>query len=137
MNKLLILLLFNIYAEAYHDFDFEQMKEDGERLEAAEFRMDFNIENPKHKYFAIIHALDIASTMYALENRNTLYEGNPLLPKRPELKELVLQKAIIIYTLKYAGIFSDHPVAERYIDISNVLVTGVVINNLHKINKYD
>ena len=137
MKKLLIALLLSIHAEAYHNFDFEQIKEDGQRIEATEFSIDFNIENPKHKYFAVIHALDVASTMYALENRNTLYEGNPLLPKRPELEQLVLQKAIVIYTLKYAGIFSDHPAAERYVNISNVLVTGVVINNLHKINKYD
>ena len=49
-----------VHSEAYHDFDFEQMKEDGRRVEAVEFRMDFNIENPKHKYFAVIHALDLS-----------------------------------------------------------------------------
>ena len=51
MKKLLtLLLLLSIHAEAYHDFDFEQIKEDAERLEATEFRIDFDIENPKHKY---------------------------------------------------------------------------------------
>ena len=94
MKKLLIVLLLSIHVEAYHDFDFEQMKEDGERLEAAEFRINFNIENPKHKYFLAMNALDIASTMYAIENRNTLYEGNPLLPERPELEEIIIQKVL-------------------------------------------
>ena len=136
MNKLLLLLL-SIHAEAYHDFDFEQMKEDGERLEAVEFRIDFDIENPKHKYFVVINVLDIASTMYALENRNILIEANPLLPERPELEELIIQKTLSIYLLKYLGIFSEHPADQWYIDGANVLLTGTVINNLYQINKYD
>ena len=137
MKKLLIALLLSVHAEAYHDFDFEQMKEDGERLEAVEFRMDFNLENPKHKYFAAIHALDIASTMYALENRDILYEANPLLPERPELEELIIQKTLSIYLLKYVGIFSEHPADQWYINSANVILTAVVINNLYQINKYD
>ena len=137
MKKLLIALLLSIHAEAYHDFDFEQMKEDGERLEAVEFRIDFDIENPKHKYFVVINVLDIASTMYALENRNILIEANPLLPERPELEELIIQKTLSIYLLKYLGIFSEHPADQWYIDGANVLLTGTVINNLYQINKYD
>lgn len=137
MKKILIALLLSIHAEAYHDFDFEQMKEDGERLEAVEFRIDFDIENPKHKYFVVINVLDIASTMYALENRNILIEANPLLPERPELEELIIQKTLSIYLLKYLGVFSEHPADQWYINSANVLLTGVVLNNLHQINKYD
>lgn len=136
MNKLLLLLL-SIHAEAYYEFDFEQIKEDRERIEATEFKIDFNIENPKHKYFVAINILDIVSTMYALENRNTLVEGNPLLPKRPELEELILQKTLSIYFLKYLGIFSEHPADQWYVNSANVLLTGTVINNLYQINKYD
>ena len=137
MKKILIALLLSIHAEAYHDFDFEQMKEDGERLEAVEFRIDFDIENPKHKYFVVINVLDIASTMYAIENRNILIEANPLLPERPELEELIIQKTLSIYLLKYLGIFSEHPADQWYINSANVLLTGVVLNNLHQINKCD
>ena len=137
MKKILIALLLSIHAEAYHDFDFEQMKEDGERLEAVEFRIDFDIENPKHKYFVVINVLDIASTMYAIENRNILIETNPLLPERPELEELIIQKTLSIYLLKYLGVFSEHPADQWYINSANVLLTGVVLNNLHQINKYD
>ena len=126
-----------MHAEAYHDFDFEQMKEDGERLEAVEFRIDFDIENPKHKYFVVINVLDIASTMYAIENRSILIEANPLLPERPELEELIIQKTLSIYLLKYLGVFSEHPADQWYINSANVLLTGVVLNNLHQINKYD
>ena len=137
MKKLLIALLLSVHAEAYHDFDFEQMKEDGERLEAVEFRIDFDIENPKHKYFVVINVLDIASTMYAIENRSILIEANPLLPERPELEELIIQKTLSIYLLKYLGVFSEHPADQWYINSANVLLTGVVLNNLHQINKYD
>ena len=137
MKKILIALLLSIHAEAYHDFDFEQIKEDAERLEATEFRIDFDIENPKHKYFVVINVLDIASTMYAIENRNILIETNPLLPERPELEELIIQKTLSIYLLKYLGVFSEHPADQWYINSANVLLTGVVLNNLHQINKYD
>ena len=138
MKKLLtLLLLISTYTEAYYEFDFEQMEEDRKRLEATEFRMDFNIENPKHKYFVAMNVLDIASTMYALENRDILVETNPLLPERPELEELIIQKTLSIYLLKYLGIFSEHPADQWYINSANVLLTGVVLNNLHQINKYD
>jgi len=119
------------------NFDFEQMEEDGKRLEAAEFRMDFNIENPKHKYFIAINILDVASTLYAIENRNTLKESNYLLPAKPELEELLLQKAIVTYTLNYLGLFSNHPEDRIYINVMNIALTGAVIHNLHQINKHD
>jgi len=137
MKKLLIALLLSIHAEAYYEFDFEQIEEDRKRIEAVEFRMDFNIENPKHKYFVAMNVLDIASTMYALENRDILVETNPLLPERPELEELIIQKTLSIYLLKYLGVFSEHPADQWYINSANVLLTGVVLNNLHQINKYD
>ena len=137
MKKLLIALLLSIHAEAYYEFDFEQIEEDRKRIEAVEFRIDFNIENPKHKYFVAMNVLDIASTMYALENRDILVETNPLLPERPELEELIIQKTLSIYLLKYLGVFSEHPADQWYINSANVLLTGVVLNNLHQINKYD
>ena len=106
MKKLLItLLLLSVYSEAYHDFDFEQIKEDNERIEATEFRMDFNIENPKHKYFVVMNVLDIASTLYAIENRDILVEANPLLPEKPELEE--------IYVLEYFLRLSSTPRSPR------------------------
>ena len=137
MKKLLIALLLSIHAEAYHDFDFEQIEEDRKRLEAVDFRMDFNIENPKHKYFAVMKILDAASTVYAIKNRNSLVESNFLLPERPEFEEILVQKTIAIYLLKHLGLFSEHPADQWYINSANILLTGVVINNLYQIEKYD
>ena len=75
--------------------------------------------------------------MYAIENRNNLIEANFLLPEKPELEELILQKTLSIYLLRHVGIFSEHPADQWYINSANVLLTGVVINNLYQINKYD
>ena len=120
------------------DFDFRQMEEDGTNIiKATKFNMDFNIKNPKHKYFIAINILDAASTLYAIENRSTLRESNYLLPARPELEELLLQKAIVTYTLNYLGLFSNHPEDQIYINAMNIALTGAVIHNLHQINKYD
>ena len=137
MKKILIALLLSIHAEAYHDFDFEQIEEDRKRLEAVDFRMDFNIENPKHKYFVVINILDAASTVYAIKNRNSLVESNFLLPEKPEFEEILVQKTIAIYLLKHLGLFSEHPADQWYINSANILLTGVVINNLYQIEKYD
>ena len=72
-----------------------------------------------------------------LENRNILIEANPLLPERPELEELILQKTLSIYLLRHVRFFIEHPADQWYINSANVLLTGVVLNNLHQINKYD
>ena len=132
MKKLLLLVLCT-QLQAY-DFDFKQMKEDGERIKATQFRIDFNLENPKHKYFLIINALDTASTVYAIENRNTLREANFLLPSKPKPEELLLHKALVIYILSNSDLFSTHPDDQWFIDMLNAGLTLAVINNLHKIH---
>jgi hypothetical protein len=116
------------------DFDFEQMKEDAERIEATEFRMDFTIENPKHKYFLIINALDVATTIYAMEHRNTLNESNYLLPAKPRPEELLLQKFVVTYIMSTLGLFSTRPEDQHFINSLNVVTTVAVLNNLHYIN---
>jgi hypothetical protein len=118
-------------------FDFEQMQQDAAKIEASEVPYHFDFQNPKHKYFLVINTLDVASTIYAIENRDNLSERNPLLSKRPELEELILQKAIVIYTLNHLGLFSTHPDDQPYFNVLNIIVTAAVINNLHRINTND
>jgi hypothetical protein len=139
---LLSFLLISIATEA-REFDFEQMKEDGDKLEAlyqkerAKYSMDFNIENPEHKYFLIINILDMATTLYAIENRNSLVEGNPLLPRRPKLEELLLHKALTMYALKRVGLFSTNPTDEWNLPFLNTGLSIIVLNNLHNIHTKD
>ena len=135
MKKLLLLVLCT-QLQAY-DFDFKQMKEDGERIKATQFRMDFNLENPKHKYFLTINALDVATTVYAMENRTTLIEGNLLLPSKPKPEELLLQKVVITCIMNSFGLFSNRPEDQYFINSLNAVTTIAVLNNLHHINTYE
>ena len=133
---LLSFLLISVGLKA-NDFDFEQMKEDGEKMKATEFRMDFNLENPKHKYFLAINVLDVATTVYAMENRNSLVESNLLLPSRPRPEELLIQKIIVISIAERFGLFSTRPETQHFINSLNVVTTLAVLNNIHRINTND
>ena len=135
MKKLLLLTLC-IQLQAY-DFNFKQIEEDKQRIEAAGYSYNFDFQNPKHKYFLIINILDVATTVYGMEHRNSLHEQNFLLDNTPEIEELILQKAIVITALNYIGIFSNHPDDAWYINSVNTAVTLAAINNLYLINKYD
>ena len=71
--------------------------------------------------FWTLNALDVYTTYNGVKKPN-VYELNPVLPKKPELEELVLQKAIV------AGFISQNS-SKRYIRFLNVTLTFVVINN--------
>jgi hypothetical protein len=118
-------------------WNYEQIKEDGASIEAAEYSYSFNFQNPKHKYFVIINTLDVATTIYALENRDSLYEQNLLLDDTPEIEELLAQKIIVSYALKRLGMFDNTPVADEALSLTNFLVTLAVLNNYYLINKHE
>lgn len=141
MKKLLLLVLCT-QLQAYDfdlnkSFDFKQIEEDRKRLEASGYNWNFNIQEPSHKYFVVINALDVATTVYAIENRNTLMEGNPFLSKDPTLEELLLHKAVVSYGLNHVGLFNNHPDEKGAINTVNVLVTIAVLSNIHMINTND
>ena len=71
--------------------------------------------------FWTLNALDVYTTVEGIKKPN-VYEQNPLLPKKPELEELLLQKAIV------AGFFSKNS-SKRYIRFLNIGTAIVVINN--------
>ena len=145
MEKLITLFLILVTTPVFASvnlqvdipWDYEQMQEDASRIEASEVTYHFDFENEKHKTFIILNILDVASTIYAMENRDTLYETNFLLPSKPTPEELILQKAIVISTMSYLGLFSTHPDDEWYIDGLNATLGIVVISNLYSINKYE
>jgi len=118
-------------------FDFEQIKKDGARIEATDYSYSFNFQNPKHKYFVIINTLDLATTIYALENRDNLYERNILLDDTPEIEELLAQKIIVSYALERLGMFDNTPGANESLSLTNFFVTLAVLNNYYLINKYE
>jgi hypothetical protein len=71
--------------------------------------------------FWTLNALDVYTTVQGTKKPN-VYEQNPLLPKKPELEELLIQKAII------GGFFSKNS-SKRYIRFLNIGTVVVVINN--------
>ena len=118
-------------------FDFEQMKADGARIEATDYSYSFNFQNPKHKYFLIINILDLATTIYALENRDNLYEGNFLLDDKPRPEELLLQKVVVSYALHQLGMFSGQKLTDEWLYFTNAAVTLATINNYRLIQTND
>ena len=71
--------------------------------------------------FWTLNALDVYTTYNGVKKPN-VYELNPVLPKKPELEELLLQKAIV------AGFFSQNS-SENYMRFLNISLTLVVIHN--------
>jgi len=122
---------------ANYVIDFEQIEEDRQRIEASGYTWEFNIEEPKHKYFLVINALDVATTVYAIENRDNLVEANPFLPNSPKLEHLLIHKAVVFYSLNYVGAFTNHPQDEWFIRGLNTVVTLAVASNIHNINTND
>ena len=79
-------------------------------------------------FFWTINALDVYTSYEGLKNPN-VYEINPLLPKKPKLEELLLQKAII------ASFLSQNS-SKNYITFINVGLTFAVINNYNIVKDY-
>ena len=71
--------------------------------------------------FWTLNALDIYTTVEGIKKPN-VYELNPILPKKPELEELLLQKTIV------AGFFSQNS-SKNYMRFLNISLTLVVIHN--------
>jgi len=71
--------------------------------------------------FWTLNALDVYTTYNGVKKPN-VYELNPILPKKPELEELLLQKTIV------AGFFSQNS-SKNYMLFLNISLTLVVIHN--------
>ena len=69
-----------------------------------------------------LNVLDVYTTYEGLKRCTTCTEANPFLPDRPELNEVILQKAIV-------GTFFARNGSKNYITAMNVGLTFAVINN--------
>jgi hypothetical protein len=72
--------------------------------------------------FWTVNALDVYTTYKVLKKCNTCTEQNPILPDRPQLEELILQKTIV------AGFISKNA-SKNFITSMNIALSLVVINN--------
>ena len=120
-------------------FDFEQIERDKKQIWnfKNQNRIDFDWNEPAHQYFFWINLADMATTVYALENRDSLYEGNFLLDDTPEIEELLIQKAIVTYGFHQLGLFSGEEVTDDWLYLLNIAVTIATINNYYLIKNHD
>ena len=84
---------------------------------------DYNEPPTKNQIilFWTLNALDVYTTIEGIK-KPSVYEKNPLLPKKPELEELLLHKAIV------TGFISKNS-SKKYMTGINITLTLVVINN--------
>lgn len=146
MKKLIIasLLALNISALDLtlpeQDFDFQQIERDSKEIweYRNKNRIDFDWNEPMHQYYFWVNLADMATTMYALENRDNLYEGNYLVNDHtPELEKLLIQKALVSYAFHEFGMFSGEEVTDDWLFLVNAGITIATINNYRLIVKYD
>ena len=117
-------------------WDYEQIQADAELIEKSKFKLtqDFDWEKNSHSYYVFINAMDLASTVYALENRDNLVESNPLLPMRPSTETLIFQKVFLTGLFAEAGLFNEEQWSKDWLFLLNTTVTLVTLQNLHLIH---
>jgi len=120
-------------------FDFNQMEKDSKlkEFDITKKRKRFQIVDVQ-KYptpneirnSIIIHTLDVATTIYALENRREVKEGNIILGPYPDIHEVILLKALVLPFV--------HQNFERgQLVVMNWAGGFAVVNNLYIIHRYD
>ena len=117
-------------------WDYEQIQADAKLLEKSKFKLnqEFDWNEPSHSYYVFINAMDFASTVYALENRDNLVEANPILPMRPSTETLLFQKVFLTGVFAEAGLFGEEQWNQDWLFLLNTAVTIVTLQNLYLIN---
>ena len=141
VRLLLLFLSFPVFADLDltlpQEFDYEQMKRDSRMIKDWEDRNNLRFwDNEPYpskeqiRYSWRIHALDMITTIYALENRDTIKEANWVLGEEPEMHEVVALKLLVLPFLHQNS-------NEHMMVYFNAVTTATVVNNLYVINKYD
>ena len=120
-------------------FDFEQISQDAEAYKTLLFRerqrrLQF-VEIEKYptpqerRMYYILHAVDVGMTIWALNNRDNVKEGNILLNNNPSNRALLTNKLLTI------PIYQN--MSQPQVVVMNHIIGGVIIHNMYVINKYD
>ncbi len=119
-------LFASVNLEVDIPWDYTQMELDGKLIERSKFQMRMDFEKPKHKYYFVINALDIATTYHATQ-QGYASEANPLLSDKPSLESLIAHKVAWTQVARYGGLFYEDD--DNFLMFANFLVTLAVINN--------
>ena len=141
VRLLLLFLSFPVFADLdltlSQEFDFEQIEKDRKLIKDWEDRSKvkfwYNKPYPSEeqiRYSWRIHALDMMTTAYALENRDNIKEANWILGEQPEIHEVIALKLLVLP-------FVHQNSNEHMMVYFNAVTTATVVNNLYVINKYD
>lgn len=141
VRLLLLFLSFPVFADLDltlpQEFDFEQIEKDRKLIKDWEDRSKVKFWDNKPypseeqiRYSWRIHALDMMTTVYALENRDNIKEANWILGEQPEIHEVIALKLLVLP-------FVHQNSNEHMMVYFNAVTTATVVNNLYVINKYD
>ena len=120
-------------------FDFEQINQDSQAYRESVFRererMFQFVEIDKYptpeerKWYYVLNAIDLGMSIWALNNRDNIKEGNILLSNNPSNRALITNKLLII------PIYQN--MSQPQVVVMNHIIGGVIIHNLYIINRYD
>ena len=120
-------------------FDFEQISQDAEAYKTLLFRerqrrlqfveIDKYPTPQERRMYYILHAVDVGMTIWALNNRDNVKEGNILLNNNPSNRALLTNKLLTI------PIYQN--MSQPQVVVMNHIIGGVIIHNMYVINKYD
>ena len=120
-------------------FDFEQMSQDAEAYKTLLFRerdrifqfveIDKYPTPQERRMYYILHAVDVGMTIWALNNRDNVKEGNILLNNNPSNRALITNKLLTI------PIYQN--MSQPQVVVMNHIIGGVIVHNMYVIAKYD
>ena len=119
-------------------FDFEQIKRDSinfneifkERERKFQFvEIDRYPTEKERRTYYILNAIDVGMTIWALNNRDNIKEGNIFLNDNPSNQNLIANKLLVI------PIYQN--MSQPQVVVMNHIVGTVIIHNLYVINRYD
>tara|TARA_B100001057_G_scaffold501160_1_gene621220 strand:+ start:5743 stop:6222 length:480 start_codon:yes stop_codon:yes gene_type:complete len=120
-------------------YDFEQMSKDSKAYDELLFRernrifefveIDKYPTPQERRRYYVLHAIDVAMTIWALNNRDNLREGNILLNNNPSNRALITNKLLTIPIYQNMN--------EPQVVVSNYIVGAVIVHNFYIINRYD
>ena len=120
-------------------FDFEQITRDSEAYKELLFRernrifqfveIDKYPTVQERRMYYILHAVDVGMTIWALNNRDNVKEGNVFLSNNPSNRALITNKLLTI------PIYQNMNQAQ--VVTMNHIVGVVIVHNMYVIARYD
>tara|TARA_B100001287_G_C22487353_1_gene437303 strand:+ start:86 stop:556 length:471 start_codon:yes stop_codon:yes gene_type:complete len=120
-------------------FDFEQINKDSEAYKTYLFKerdrifqfveIDKYPTPQERRWYYILNAVDVGMTIWALNNRDNIKEGNVFLSNNPSNRALISNKLLTIPIYQNMN--------QGQVVVMNHIIGVVVIHNMYVITKYD